>query len=143
MEVAKLEAPRGGGKVDWRNYYQTNKGRLLAMGSILIVLGLYLYFARGVEATLVLPIVGIVLLIAGVIYKPRKKADEAGNSRSRLLRSAQQRALVITKNLPPIRARPPHQEAKLRLLRFSSFFHHMHDRRSIGQDFFFLLMAFS
>ena len=76
MEVAKPEAPRGGEKVDWRDYYQINKGRLLAMGSILIVLGLYLYFARGVEATLVLPIVGIVLLIAGVIYKPRQKKTE-------------------------------------------------------------------
>lgn len=79
MEVAKLEAPRGGEKVDWRNYYQTNKGLLLAMGSILIVLGLYLYFARGVEATLVLPIVGIVLLIAGVIYKPRKKTENVAS----------------------------------------------------------------
>jgi len=79
VEVAKLEAPRGGEKVDWRNYYQTNKGLLLAMGSILIVLGLYLYFARGVEATLVLPIVGIVLLIAGVIYKPRKKTENVAS----------------------------------------------------------------
>jgi uncharacterized membrane protein HdeD (DUF308 family) len=59
--------------VDWSIYYQTNKGRLLAMGSILIVLGLVLYFARGVQDALVLPIVGVVLLIAGVIYKPRKK----------------------------------------------------------------------
>lgn len=53
------------------------KGRLLVMGIILIVLGLVLYFARGVEATLVLPVIGIFLLIAGVIYKPRKKTDEA------------------------------------------------------------------
>jgi uncharacterized membrane protein HdeD (DUF308 family) len=66
--------------VDWRIYYQTNKGRLLAMGCILIVLGLVLYFARGVEATLVLPIVGIVLLIAGVIYKPREKKTENATS---------------------------------------------------------------
>jgi len=61
--------------VDWSKYYQTNKGRLLGIGSILIVVGLVLYFARGIETTLVLPIVGIVLLIAGVIYKPRKNAD--------------------------------------------------------------------
>jgi uncharacterized membrane protein HdeD (DUF308 family) len=67
------------GKVDWRIYYQTNKGRLLAMGAILIVLGLILYFARGVEATLILPIVGIVLLIAGVIYKPRKKIENVAS----------------------------------------------------------------
>jgi uncharacterized membrane protein HdeD (DUF308 family) len=60
----------------WNKYYQTNKGRLLAMGSILIVLGLALYFARGVEATLALVAVGIVLLIAGVIYKPHQKKTE-------------------------------------------------------------------
>jgi uncharacterized membrane protein HdeD (DUF308 family) len=46
------------------------------MGSILIVLGLVLYFVRGVEAALVLPVVGIVLLIAGVIYKPHQKKTE-------------------------------------------------------------------
>jgi hypothetical protein len=39
-------------------------------------LGLVLFFARGVEAALVLPIVGIVLLIAGIIYKPRQKKTE-------------------------------------------------------------------
>jgi uncharacterized membrane protein HdeD (DUF308 family) len=66
--------------VDWRIYYQTNKGRLLAMGGILIVLGLFLYFARGIDArVLILPVVGIVLLIAGVIYKPRKKAENVTN----------------------------------------------------------------
>jgi uncharacterized membrane protein HdeD (DUF308 family) len=61
--------------VDWSKYYQTNKGRLLGIGSILIVVGLVLYFARGNEATLVLPAIGIVLLIAGVIYRPRKKTE--------------------------------------------------------------------
>jgi uncharacterized membrane protein HdeD (DUF308 family) len=61
--------------VDWRI-----KGRLLTMGCILIVLGLVLYFARGVEATLVLPIVGIILLIAGVVYKPRKRTENATSS---------------------------------------------------------------
>jgi membrane-bound ClpP family serine protease len=44
-------------------------------GCFLIVLGLVLYFVRGIEATLILPVVGIVLLIAGVIYKPRKKTE--------------------------------------------------------------------
>ena len=48
------------------------------MGSILIVLGLVLYFARGVEAVLALVAVGIVLLIAGVLWKPRKK--KTGNT---------------------------------------------------------------
>ena len=54
--------------VDMKDYYQTNKGRLLGIGGILIVVGLVLYFARHQEAVLVLPIVGVVLFIAGVIY---------------------------------------------------------------------------
>jgi len=62
--------------VDWKDYYQTNKGRLLGIGGILIVVGLVLYFARRQEVTLVLPIVGIVLFIAGVIYKPQQKKTE-------------------------------------------------------------------
>jgi uncharacterized membrane protein HdeD (DUF308 family) len=67
--------------VDWRIYYQTNKGRLLAMGGILIVLGLFLYFARGIDArVLILPVVGIVLLIAGIIYKPHQKKTENATS---------------------------------------------------------------
>jgi uncharacterized membrane protein YfcA len=57
--------------VDWKI-----KLRLLVGGPILIVLGLVLYLVRGTEAALILPIVGIVLLIAGVIYKPRKKKTE-------------------------------------------------------------------
>ncbi len=62
--------------VDMKDYYQTNKGRLLGIGGILIVVGLVLYFARGKEVVLVLPVVGIVLFIAGVIYKPPKKKIE-------------------------------------------------------------------
>jgi uncharacterized membrane protein HdeD (DUF308 family) len=69
MEVGKM--------VDMKDYYQTTKGRLLGIGGILILVGLVLYFARGQEAVLVLPIVGIVLFIAGVIYKPRKKTENA------------------------------------------------------------------
>ena len=49
------------------------KGRLLVMGCILIVLGLVVFAVRGAEAALVLPAIGIVLLVAGVIYKPRQK----------------------------------------------------------------------
>ncbi len=59
--------------VKWGDYYQTNKGRLLGIGGILIVVGLVLYFARGQEAVLILPIVGIVLFIAGVLYGSTKK----------------------------------------------------------------------
>jgi uncharacterized membrane protein HdeD (DUF308 family) len=60
--------------VDWNIWNM--KLRLLVGGPILIVLGLVLYLVRGLEAALVLPVVGIVLLIAGVIYKPRKKKTE-------------------------------------------------------------------
>ena len=81
MEVTKLEATREevGKVVDMKDYYQTNKGRLLGIGGILIVVGLVLYFARDQEAVLVLPIVGVVLFIAGVIYKPRKKKENVTN----------------------------------------------------------------
>jgi uncharacterized membrane protein HdeD (DUF308 family) len=62
--------------VDMKDYYQTNKGRLLGIGGILIIVGLILYFARHQEVVLVLPIVGTVLFIAGVIYKPHQKKTE-------------------------------------------------------------------
>jgi uncharacterized membrane protein HdeD (DUF308 family) len=78
VEIAKLEATKEEVEkvVDMKDYYQTNKGRLLGIGGILIVVGLVFYFARGQEVVLVLPIVGIVLFIAGVLYKPRKKKTE-------------------------------------------------------------------
>ena len=53
----------------------STKIRLLLMGGILIVLGLGVFIARGAEVALILPVVGIVLLIVGVLYKPRKKAE--------------------------------------------------------------------
>jgi uncharacterized membrane protein HdeD (DUF308 family) len=59
--------------VDMKDYYQTNKGRLLGIGGILIIVGIALYFARGQEAVLILPIIGAVLFIAGILYKPKKK----------------------------------------------------------------------
>ena len=62
--------------VDMKDYYQTNKGRLLGIGGILIIVGLILYFARHQEVVLVLPIVGTVLFIAGVLYKPHQKKTE-------------------------------------------------------------------
>ena len=69
--------------VDMKDYYQTNKGRLLGIGGILIIVGLVLYFARHQEFVLILPIVGAVLFIAGVIYKPRqKKTENVANSTS-------------------------------------------------------------
>jgi uncharacterized membrane protein HdeD (DUF308 family) len=49
------------------------KLRLIVGGPVLIVLGLVLYLARGVEATLALVAIGMALLIAGVLYKPSKK----------------------------------------------------------------------
>jgi uncharacterized membrane protein HdeD (DUF308 family) len=67
--------------LDPSKYYQTNKGRLLAFGTILIVLGIVLFFAKGVQDALVLPVFGVVLLIAGVVHKPRqKKVELKGNT---------------------------------------------------------------
>ncbi len=53
------------------------KRRLLVGGPILIVLGLAIYLVKGTELVLVLPVVGVVLIIAGVIYNPRKKKTES------------------------------------------------------------------
>lgn len=66
--------------VDMKDYYQTNKGRLLGIGGILILVGLVLYVARGQVAVLVLPIIGAVLFIVGIIYKPKKKLQMTDNS---------------------------------------------------------------
>lgn len=65
--------------MDWSLYYQTNKGRFLGIGGILIVVGLVLYFARGNENVLVLPVVGVVLFIIGIIYNPRKKTENVAS----------------------------------------------------------------
>ncbi|MEJ2241473.1 MAG: hypothetical protein P8Y18_04950 [Candidatus Bathyarchaeota archaeon] len=62
--------------MDWSEYYQTNKGRLLGIGGILTIVGLVIYFVRGNETVLILPVVGIVLFIAGIIYKPHKKTEK-------------------------------------------------------------------
>ena len=77
MEVAKADDKDGGVKVTW---IWNIKLRLLIGGPILIVLGLVIYLVRGTELALVLPVVGIALLIAGVLWKTRKKADEVSNS---------------------------------------------------------------
>jgi LPXTG-motif cell wall-anchored protein len=58
--------------VDWNSA----RAKLLVVGPILIVLGLVLYIVRGDTAVLVFPVIGIVLLIAGILYKPRKKKTE-------------------------------------------------------------------
>jgi uncharacterized membrane protein HdeD (DUF308 family) len=73
VEVAKVDNKDGGVRVSW---IWNIKLRLLVGGPVLIVLGLVIYLVRGTELALVLPVVGIVLLIAGVIYKPRKKKTE-------------------------------------------------------------------
>jgi hypothetical protein len=60
--------------VDMKDYYQTNKGRLLGIGGILIVVGVVLYFASGQEAVLELPIVGAVLFMPVLfINRARRK----------------------------------------------------------------------
>ncbi len=51
------------------------KRRLLIGGPILIVLGIVVYLLRGAELALVLPIIGVVVIIAGVLYKPKKKPE--------------------------------------------------------------------
>lgn len=55
------------------------KLRLLAMGCILIILGTALYFGRGIEVALILPVVGIVLLVCGIIYPNREKQKAQTN----------------------------------------------------------------
>ncbi len=55
------------------------KRRLLIGGPILIVLGLTIYLLKRTELVLVLPVVGLVLIIAGILYKPRKKTVNTTN----------------------------------------------------------------
>jgi uncharacterized membrane protein HdeD (DUF308 family) len=49
------------------------KRRLLMGGPVLIILGIVIYLLRTIDVALVLPVIGLVLIIAGVIYTPRKK----------------------------------------------------------------------
>ena len=49
------------------------KRRLLVGGPILIVVGLAVYLIRGIQLALVLPVIGVVVLILGVLYKPKPK----------------------------------------------------------------------
>ncbi len=74
MEVTKVEKTReeGGAKVSG---LFNIKRRLLIGGPILIVLGLIVYLVRGTTAVLALPVIGVVLIIVGVLYKPRKKPE--------------------------------------------------------------------
>jgi uncharacterized membrane protein HdeD (DUF308 family) len=51
--------------VDWTSA----PAKLMVAGPILIVLGLVLYVARGYTEVLFLPVIGVILLIAGVIWE--------------------------------------------------------------------------
>ena len=51
------------------------KLRLLVMGCIFIILGTAFYFARGSVDTLILPVIGIVLLVGGIVYPNRVKQE--------------------------------------------------------------------
>ncbi|MDR1992050.1 MAG: hypothetical protein LBQ98_00875 [Nitrososphaerota archaeon] len=51
------------------------KRRLLIGGPVVIVLGLVLYFMRHMTFALVLPVIGIVVLIVGILYRPKKKTE--------------------------------------------------------------------
>ena len=57
--------------MDWNSA----RAKLIVAGPILIVLGFVLYVVRGDTVGLVFPVIGVILLIAGVIYKPRKKTE--------------------------------------------------------------------
>lgn len=53
------------------------KLRLIAMGSILIILSIVLSVIRGLGVGYIgILVVGIILAVIGVIWKPRKKAEE-------------------------------------------------------------------
>jgi hypothetical protein len=78
MEVAESEAwgriRRGGEDVE------SMKLRLILMCCILILIGAILLILRGYSPPLIgLPIVGIVLAAVGVLWKPRKTADNVHN----------------------------------------------------------------
>ncbi|MGD0645723.1 MAG: hypothetical protein ABSA75_12535 [Candidatus Bathyarchaeia archaeon] len=51
--------------MDWNSA----RAKLIVAGPILIVLGLVLYVAKGITAVLVFPVIGVILLIAGVIWE--------------------------------------------------------------------------
>ena len=52
------------------------KRRLLIGGPILIVIGLAIYAIKSITTVLVLPVVGLIVLIIGVLYKPQQKKKE-------------------------------------------------------------------
>ncbi len=53
------------------------KLRLIAMGSILIILSIVLSVIRGLGVGYIgILVLGIILAVIGVIWKPRKKAEE-------------------------------------------------------------------
>jgi hypothetical protein len=57
------------------------KLRLILMGCILIVIGVILLIVRGYSAPLIgLPVIGIILAVVGVLWKPRKTADNIRNN---------------------------------------------------------------
>ena len=49
------------------------KRRLLVGGPILVVVGLAVYLIRGAQLALILPVIGVVILILGFLYKPKPK----------------------------------------------------------------------
>ena len=55
--------------MDWGNRYI--KLRLLLGGSIVIVLGLIIYFVKHFTPVLVLPVIGVAVIAVGVLYKPK------------------------------------------------------------------------
>jgi hypothetical protein len=72
MEIATLEAEMGRCKSERIMEHKTSAPY---RGPILIVLGIVVYLLRGAELALVLPIIGVVVIIAGVLYKPKKRPE--------------------------------------------------------------------
>jgi uncharacterized membrane protein HdeD (DUF308 family) len=53
--------------------------RFRIAGLFIIVIGIVIYFWRGLEIVLVLPVLGAILVIAGFAWKPKKKIESTGD----------------------------------------------------------------
>jgi membrane protein implicated in regulation of membrane protease activity len=51
------------------------KYRLLIGGTVATILGLLIYLTKHFTPVLVLPVIGVVALIVGILYKPKKETE--------------------------------------------------------------------
>lgn len=49
--------------------------RFRIAGLFITIIGLIIYFWRGLELVLVLPVLGVILVIVGFAWKPKKKTE--------------------------------------------------------------------